>query len=197
MEKTYKPLTARSLRSGAGVEQAAVNSPKPVLVTSPAVDVMTDLRTVAAATIDADLNIDAAQHAMIARGVRSLLVVEAGEVVGLLTARDLQGERPMQVVQARGLKHGEVLVRHVLTPAGAIEVLDMSDVLRSEVGHVLATLKQAGRQHALVVDQDALSGREMVRGVFSLSQIARQLGLPLQATELARTFAEIERAIVA
>lgn len=197
MEKNYKPLTARTLRTGAGVEQAAVNSPKPVLVTSPAVDVMTDLRAVAAATIDADLSIGAAQHAMIARGVRSLLVLEAGQVVGLLTARDLQGERPMQVVQERGLTHDEVLVRHVLTPASAIEVLDMSDVLRSQVGHVLSTLKQAGRQHALVVDQDALSGREMVRGVFSLSQIARQLGLPLQATELARTFSEIERAIVA
>lgn len=197
MEKTYKPLIARTLRSGAGVEQAAVNSPKPVLVTSPAVDVMTDLRTVAAATIDADLNIDAAQHAMIARGVRSVLVVEGGQVVGLLTARDLQGERPMQVVQERGIKHEEVLVRHVMTLAATIEVLDMADVLRSQVGHIVATLKQAGRQHALVVDQDALSGREMVRGVFSLSQIARQLGLPLQATELARTFSEIERAIVA
>jgi hypothetical protein len=35
-----------------------------------------------------------------------------------------------------------------------------------------------------------------VRGMFSVSQIARQLGTPLQITELARTFAEIEQALV-
>jgi hypothetical protein len=31
--------------------------------------------------------------------------------------------------------------------------------------------------------------------MFSASQIARQLGMPLQITELARTFAEIEQAL--
>ena len=34
-----------------------------------------------------------------------------------------------------------------------------------------------------------------IRGIFSASQIARQLGVPLQITELARTFAEIEEAL--
>ena len=32
----------------------------------------------------------------------------------------------------------------------------------------------------------------MVRGILSLSQVARQLGEPLQLSEVARTFAEIE-----
>jgi hypothetical protein len=31
-----------------------------------------------------------------------------------------------------------------------------------------------------------------VRGIFSITQIARQLGLPIHAPEIARTFAEIE-----
>jgi hypothetical protein len=36
----------------------------------------------------------------------------------------------------------------------------------------------------------------MVRGIFSLSQVARQLGLALPQTgEVARTFAEIEAAL--
>jgi hypothetical protein len=43
-----------------------------------------------------------------------------------------------------------------------------------------------------VVDNEADSGRTMVRGVLSLSQVARQLGRPLQLNEVARTFAEIE-----
>ena len=40
------------------------------------------------------------------------------------------------------------------------------------------------------------SKRSMVRGIFSISQIARQLGISLQSTgEVARTFAEIEAAL--
>jgi hypothetical protein len=35
-----------------------------------------------------------------------------------------------------------------------------------------------------------------IRGIFSASQIARQLGVPLQISELASTFAEIEQALV-
>jgi acetyl-CoA carboxylase beta subunit len=58
----------------------------------------------------------------------------------------------------------------------------------------VATLKRAGRQHALVVDQ-ASGGRQMVRGIFSLTQIARQLGIAVQTPAIGNTFAEIEAAI--
>lgn len=197
MEKTYKPLTAHRLEEGAGYEQADLLSPQPVGVSSPAMEVMTDLRRVAVATIEAETPINDALTAMIARGVRSLLVIEKEAVVGLVTARDIHGERPMMVVRERGLKHDEVLVKHIMTSGADIEVLDMGDVLRAQVGNILSTLKMAGRQHALVVGHDVETGRQRVRGVFSLSQIARQLGLPLQATELARTFSEIEKVIAA
>jgi len=70
---------------------------------------------------------------------------------------------------------------------------------------VLETLRRAGRQHALVVDFDEIparrplelpSRRPMVRGIFSLSQLARQLGVAVQTGgEVARTFSEIESAI--
>ena len=70
----------------------------------------------------------------------------------------------------------------------------LSDVEGARVGHVLETLRRSGRQHALVIDFD---GRSMVRGIFSLSQIARQLGVALPAGgEVARTFSEIEAALV-
>ena len=80
-----------------------------------------------------------------------------------------------------------------------------ADVERARVGHVLETLRRAGRQHALVVDHDEIPSerplmpavrRAMVRGIFSISQIARQLGVPVPAAgEVARTFSEIESAI--
>jgi len=60
------------------------------------------------------------------------------------------------------------------------------------VGHIIATLKEAGRQHALVVDRDQLTREEIVRGVFWATQIGRQLGVPNLSFEVAQTFAEIE-----
>lgn len=196
MASEYKILGAARLEAGAGYHQPATFSPEPVGADSPALDVMTDLRLVPAATIDPETHIDVAQQAMVARGVRSLLVVDrSGNVAGVVTARDILGERPMQVVGKRGIKHDEIRVADVMTPREDIEALEMGDVLRARVGTIVATLKRSGRQHALVVDRDAVAGRQMVRGIFSASQIARQLGVPLHSTEVARTFAEIEAAI--
>ncbi|HZX30972.1 MAG TPA: CBS domain-containing protein [Rhodocyclaceae bacterium] len=196
MVQDYKYLHPSKLEAGAGYHYPGVTPLQPVSVDSPAIDVMTDLRLVAAATIDSDVSIDAANQAMIARGVRSLLVVDGqGSVIGIITARDIHGERPMQVVHKRGVRHGEVKVGDVMTRREDIEVLDLSEVLRARVGAVIDTLKRSGRQHALVADRDK-DDRQMVRGIFSLSQIARQLGVPpMHTTEVARTFAEIEAAI--
>jgi hypothetical protein len=55
----------------------------------------------------------------------------------------------------------------------------------------VATLKKSGRQHAVVVEVDR-NGGQTVRGLFSATQIARQLGVAIQTSEVARTFSEIE-----
>src|SRR5438876_2212533 len=90
MERTnYKPLPMTRMRAGVVVQPPAAG-PKPARLDSPAIEVMTDLRQVAAATIRADATIAQANRAMITRGVRLLLVVDVtGTVMGLITARDL------------------------------------------------------------------------------------------------------------
>lgn len=167
---------------------------------SPATEVMTDLTRVDAVTIRPDASVDQANQTMIRRGVRSLFVVdEANAVLGIVTATDILGERPVQVAQERDVRHVEVLVREVMTPADLLEAMELRDVQQARVGDVVETLKRSGRQHALVIegesDEPAAAGRT-VRGIFSLTQIARQLGLPPHVGHgVARTFAEIEAAI--
>ena len=130
---------------------------------------------------------------MIARGVRLLLVVDADDqVLGLVTASDVLGEKPMKVLRAKGGTRRDVLVSDIMTPRDRLEVLTMSQVANAAVGSVVATLKRSGRQHALVVD-DSEGGPDKVRGIFSVTQIARQLGIVIQTAQVARTFAEIER----
>jgi CBS domain-containing protein len=133
---------------------------------------------------------------MIVRGVRALLVVDAAEdVVGILTSRDLMGARALEATVARGVEFGALKVADVMTPACAIEVLQIEDVLHAHVGDVVETLKHSGRQHALVVETDALHARCVIRGVFSASQIARQLGIATRSDDLQRTFAQIDRSM--
>ena len=192
--RDYQPMASFSLaQSGA----CALTRPAPNTVTldSPALDVMTDLAQVAAVTIDPGVSIQAANDYMIARAVRSLFVTAAdGHVVGLVTTTDILGERPVRVSHARGVKRNELVVSDVMTPIESVVAMRIEDVRAAKVGHVVASLKQAGRHHELVAEIQP-KGPARIRGIFSASQIARQLGVPLQITELASTFAEIEQAL--
>lgn len=194
--ETYMPLAQQSLAGGqVGVPEASGS--ERVRLDSPAFDVMTDLRHVPAATISSDTPLSLAHQSMALRGVRLLLVVDTDHhVAGVITTADLMGERPIRVAQERGGRVGDLTVVNLMTPLAAMEAVSLSDVARAEVGHVIATLRRAGRQHALVLERGA-NGQDLIRGIFSAAQIARQLGSPMDSTEIARTFAEIEAAIAA
>jgi CBS domain-containing protein len=158
----------------------------------PAIHVMTDFRTVSAAVILPGDPANEAHARMIQRAVRALLVVDQNRhVVGIITATDLLGEKPLQLITQRGVRREEVTVRDIMTPQDALEVLDLNQVRAAKVGHIVATLRQSGRQHAMVVERVGARG-ETVRGLFSATQIARQLGVAIPTTEIARTFSEIE-----
>ncbi|OFZ90991.1 MAG: hypothetical protein A2V78_16325 [Betaproteobacteria bacterium RBG_16_64_18] len=195
MSRVFHPLSHRPLLAGAQF-QHPVPPGERVRLDSPALEVMTDLRKVPAATIDGDAPLDAANRFMIRRGVCLLLVAdERRQVLGLITAADILGERPVRFAVERGVKRQDILVHDMMTPREFLEVLWYAELAGAEVGHVVATLKATGRQHALVAEPGADGAGQMVRGIFSLSQIARQLGVTLAPTEVARTFAEIEVAL--
>ena len=195
MERNYHALPSRTLGAGAGYRRPSPAWPS-VDLESPAREVMTDLTRVSAATIRPQAPATSANQHMMARGVRLLLVIDEHEcVLGLISATDILGERMLKVATARGLRRQELTVADIMTPAEQVEVIALEDIDGARVGHVVATLLHAGRHHALVVDAEPDSGRPMVRGVLSLSQVARQLGRPLQLAEVARTFAEIEVAL--
>lgn len=164
---------------------------------SPAIRVMTDLTQVAAAVTEPQASMEAAHAAMQQRGVRMLLALDgAGQLAGLITATDILGEKPMNVVRERRIRHSEIQVADVMTPVSRLDAFDWKAVQSARVGSVVARLQLARRQHALVT-QTAGNGQVLVRGIFSLSQIARQLGIPLLLPEAASSFAEIEAALVA
>jgi len=184
------------LQAGVAYGRPTQRLPEKVTLDDPAVQVMTDFESVTAIIILPGDTVDEAHSRMIQRGVRLLLVVDQNRnVLGLITATDILGEKPVQVAVQRGLRRGEIQVRDIMTPRERLEVLDMERVRGSKVGHIVATLQKAGRQHTVVVEHDA-KGRQTVRGLFSATQIARQLGVTIQTSEVARTFSEIEATLV-
>lgn len=192
MEREYDALPIRELGAGAGFRRPAQAQSGKVSVESPALEVMTDLRRTTPATIRPQAPLAGANQFMIARGVRLLLVVDDQEnVLGVISASDILGERAMRVATARGLRRDELTVADLMIPAEQVEVISLEDAAAARVGHVLETLRRAGRQHVLVADTE-----RRVCGLFSLSQIARQLGVSVATGgEVARTFSEIEAAI--
>ncbi|MGH8595485.1 MAG: CBS domain-containing protein, partial [Gammaproteobacteria bacterium] len=155
MAATYLPLKPVALAIGTRIPETQ-SAKRQLSAESPAVDSMTDLTIVPAASIDAKRTIDDANNLMLVRGVRMLFVLTPElELAGLITANDVMGEKPMRIVRANRVLHKDVLVEDVMTPAENLEVLEYADVKQASVGNIVVTLRNAGRQHALVVARSA------------------------------------------
>ena len=102
-------LPAFRLERGTAIAQADVSSDAPVTLDSPALDVMTDLTRVKAATTHPTTTLRQAEQLMIYQGVRMLFVVrEMPNLEGLITTTDLHGDRVGRIVQRRGGRFDEL-----------------------------------------------------------------------------------------
>jgi CBS-domain-containing membrane protein len=193
--KEYGVLQSFPLKTGSSFVRPIQILPERVQLRDPATSVMTDLTKVSVVSVRAKTSMDKANAKMIRYGVRLLLVLDdSDQVVGLLTATDVLGEKPMRYLQNMGGTHADIMVRDIMTTQRELEVLKIEDVRNAQVGEIIATLKKSHRQHALVIAEGA-DGKQAVCGLFSLTQIARQLGAQVQSFELAHTFTEIEAVI--
>lgn len=191
----YAELQLLPLKTGSSFVRPVQKLAERVKLSDQAIDVMTDLNKVSVVSVRAKTSMDRANAKMIRYGVRMLLVLDDSEqVAGLLTATDVLGEKPMRFLQNMGGTHADIMVRDIMTTQRELQVLKLDDVQKSKVGTIVASLKKSNRQHALVVAEGA-DGKQTVCGLFSITQIARQLGAQIQSFELARTFAEIEAVI--
>ncbi|MDN0076668.1 CBS domain-containing protein [Crenobacter sp. SG2303] len=186
MDFPYHSLSALPLSGHADLMKSDDEASPALGLDSSAIEVMTDLSKVQPVTIGQDESLDEAHALMVRRAIRLLFVVdEAGRLSGLVTATDVLGERPLQCLREQGKKRTDLLVSDVMTPRHQVDALSLREVHAAKVGHMLATMQQLGRQHALVVEGD------VVCGLFSTSQIARRLGISLHFIPASRTISEM------
>lgn len=216
MPHTFHTLPIRSLAVDTVVFRSLQGVSGAVEMEGPALSVMTDLKKVKVFTVTPEITIDDTLQKMIHAEVRLLIVTGASDaLLGVISATDIMGERPISVSSAERIPHNEIRVEQIMTPREHLEALRIKDVEDARVGDIVATLRDAGRQHAIVVDDNPdteilrdmrhehavvlkrRAGNEFLRGIFSLTQIARQLGVSIEPGGRAQTFAELERALAA
>jgi CBS domain-containing protein len=137
---------------------------------------MTDFTWDMPISVAVDRFVDDALRDMIVAGVRALLVMRGEVVVGLITSYDIQGERPLQFLNASGLtRHSDIEVGHIMTPWDKVATIDVPWVCSASVGDVVARFRRKRDSHFVVVEY-AEQGGAYVRGMFSRTKIERQLG---------------------
>ena len=193
MVNEYKSLAVQYLAGTIRISQPI--SPNPVTFDSPASEVMTDLRKIPAAVIAPNITMEIANTYMMQRGVRTLIVMnDNNSVAGIITATDILGEKPVRFIQERGIKHNEILVADIMTRLEKLEAIPLQEVEHARVGNVVASLRESGRLHALVIENAI--GLPRICGIFSWTQIEKQLGTVITPTNVAKSFAEIESTLI-
>jgi CBS-domain-containing membrane protein len=191
------PLPTFRVEPGTSIAQAEPWNTHPVTVDSPALEVITDLTLVKAATVHPTTGLRQAEQAMIYLGVRMLFVVsEMPTIEGLITSTDLRGDKQMRVVSDRHLRFDELCVADVMNELSLLDAVDYGRMRTARVGQLVATLQHLGRNHLLVVEHTNEQASHRVRGVISRAQIERQLGATIEISPIASSFSEIERALV-
>lgn len=180
MTEKYPALTFRTMPVGVSYSRPEQDFPGGLTAGSPALAAMTDLRKITALTVERSNTLAATRERMKKLGVRMLLVTGAtGAVMGIITVTDLDSDRPEKIAAKTGEQPEELLVQDIMTLRGRIEVLRLEDVAGARVGQVLSSLLQAGRRHALVLDDDGRQHRPEICGIFSLTRLCGQIGLDI------------------
>ncbi|GMQ83639.1 MAG: hypothetical protein BMS9Abin06_0374 [Gammaproteobacteria bacterium] len=186
MKSDYTPRECIHLPVNLPIEHP-VDPPELVHYHDSAMLVFTDFSRVRPVTVGADIAIDAALEMMKNASIHLLLVIDAdGHMIGLISADHILGDGPVRLAESGRIDRGEITVSMLMKPQERVKVLEQSHLRDTRVGHIVATLTQLEQKHILVVDNGKVSG------LFSASQISKQLGSDiLQAEAPAHSLAEM------
>lgn len=149
--------------------------PELVHLNDPAFMIMIDFSQFPAFKIKQDATLEDAQHEMEFHGTHFMLVHNPDcQLVGVLTASDLLGAKPIKVSSDLRIAHDDIPVQHLMTSLNKIPTLSIEIIEYARVGHIIKTLHTVDAPFALVT-QPQTDGKESIRGYFTTSQISKQL----------------------
>lgn len=156
--------------------------------------VFIDFSKMPPATITPQTPIDLAIHEMKLHHQHMLLVEDNGQVVGVISFEDLISERPLRIMQEKAISRQEITVELLMQPRDQILAIDILSLRHAKVGHIINTIKENAAHYILVIKKQK-NNKQLIRGLFSASQIGRQLHLDLFSalTKMPETIVELHK----
>jgi len=161
---------------------------------SPANALLVDFFRVQPITAGEFIAVDDALELMRVNRIRSLMIIDGkNEFVGIVTAMDLMGGKPMAYANEAGIPLAEVQVKNIMLPKSRLRAMARADVEIATIGEVLQILKSQNQQHLLVFE--GTNDMMRISGMFSISDFKHALGINLHSAPVGYTFSELERII--
>lgn len=186
----FKPLLLASMTMAPDLPKVQ----RACLPQDPALSLLTDLHHSACVVASHRDGLDQTLHLMLRAGVRMVFVAGAdGQLVGMVTAEDIQGERPVVRASSQQIPHGELTLSDVMIPVSHWDAVDMSQVRTARLGDVVATMHEHGLRYLLVTQ--IKDGRMMLRGLFSARRLEMAMNTTIEPDLHSRSFAELEQVL--
>lgn len=183
----YKPLSVQALALAPGLPKVQ-RSAQPH---DPALSLFTDLHHSPCVIASHRDGLEQTLHLMRRAGVRMVFVAGPdGELVGMVTAEVLQGERPVLRASAHHVPHRELTVADIMVPITQWDTVDIAHVRVAHVGDIVATLREHNLRYLLVTQKK--DGATVLRGLFSVSRLEQALNTTIEPDLHSRNFAELE-----
>jgi CBS domain-containing protein len=147
-----------------------------VTAKDPAISVMTDFHWHSSVTVSENSTIDAAIDHMKHTGVRCAFVIDGkmSTVIGMITAYDISGEKPLQYMRLSSTPRAEILVKDIMQKIADWHVANLEDIERTTVGDVLKVFTEGDFTHIPVM-QTTGTNEQRLRGLLSFAKVKRLL----------------------
>lgn len=167
--------------------------PEVVHLEDPALTVMIDFENTKAPVVTPETRIDQVLEEMKISSVHLMMVADQNKnVIGLISTEDILGEKPIKILEERRINRGEITARMVMVPQTQIAAIDYDSLTNIRVGNIVNTLR-GNHEHYVLVIQTLEKNQKIIRGLFSISQISKQLHMDLNNNfSKAETIAELQ-----
>ena len=170
--------------------------PELVHLDDQATAIMSDFSLFPPHTISPKKPMDSAIEEIKKTDLHLLLVVREGHLIGIINSQDLLGEKPIKIIQERRISRNQVLVEMLMVPTAQLIAFELDTIKDAKVGHIVKTLSEEKKQYALVLESDSSTKEKTVRGIFTTTQISKQLHMPIDANiKKAESVSELQKRV--
>lgn len=186
----FKPLPLSTMSAAPSLPMVQ----KVALPQDAALSLLTDLHHSACVVASHQDGLEQTLHLMMRAGVRMVFVSGAdGALVGMVTADDIMGERPVQRASSHLVPHHELTVADVMVPVTHWDTVELAQVRTARLGDVAATMHEHGLRYLLVTQHK--QGQTMLRGMFSARRLEMAMNTTIEPDLHSRSFAELEQVL--